>query len=204
MSSLDYFGTLLIKRETILSERKLQLEEKLSLRGSLLHQRKLMQQAIDFILSLSDNAQRTVFTFVEDLLTSGVQDVFDPSWQVELKLVTRGGRQSIVIYLHQGDVVVEVPDGVGGGVQQVISVLLLFAVIYLLRGRQRLFVVLDEPFAHLDSNHVGKMVAVLRSLVERYGFEVLIVTHQRAVEDVSSLVYRFELIDSTTLIERLR
>jgi len=202
---LEAIHETLISRRSVLDFKRALLVEKQSALSALEEQIALLRQAVDFIGKLSEDAQLAVLTFMEQLLSSGVQDVFDPAWSVKLELTKRGGRPAIALYLDQGDgMVVEVPDGVGGGVQQVLGVLMRFAVLYLLRGQRRTIMFLDEPFAHLSAAHIEAMIDVLKGLVATYNFEVLIVTHQQRLIDVADIVYSFSNVDNKTLVERLR
>ena len=202
---LEAIHETLISRRSVLDFKRSLLAEKQSALSVLEEQIALLRQAVDFIGKLSEDAQLAVLTFMEQLLSSGVQDVFDPVWSVKLELTKRGGRPAIALYLDQGDgIVVEVPDGVGGGVQQVLGVLMRFAVLYLLRGQRRTIMFLDEPFAHLSAAHIEAMIDVLKGLVATYNFEVLIVTHQQRLIDVADIVYSFSNVDNKTLVERLR
>jgi putative ABC transport system ATP-binding protein len=47
----------------------------------------------------------------------------------------------------------------------------------------------DEPTGNLDSQHGGEIVALLRSLVERFHHTVLLVTHSAAAAEAADYVW---------------
>jgi predicted ATPase len=92
----------------------------------------------------------------------------------------------------------------GGGVADVLSFLLQFIVVYLLRDRIQPILLLDEAFKHLSVEFREDMAELLRELCDRTGVQILMVTHDPIYERVADRVYRFSQPGVETLAEEIK
>jgi DNA repair exonuclease SbcCD ATPase subunit len=138
----------------------------------------LLEEACNVLVRLASEQQAAVLTFLSDTVSAGLSDVFGKPMRVEFREDVRASQRVVDVVLIIGDLECDIPDSVGGGVTQVVSVLTRLVLVYLLRGRRAQFVVLDESLSHLADVYVPAMAEVLYQLSSRLGIQLLLVTHQ--------------------------
>ena len=162
-----------------------------------------------FFHSLGTEEQAKLQQWLERVISYGLQSVFNSEFffvitgpTVKANDITLGFR------------VIEVIDGVkherdpyndmGGGMSDVLSFLLQFLLVLLLKDRINPALILDESFKHLAADYTENMAAFLCELVERTGIQVFMVTHQPTYADVADVVYHFEKHGEQTRIKKVR
>lgn len=163
-----------------------------------------LTHAMDLMKSLSFVQADRVRQFVANLVTAGVQDVFETDWEVLLIEEQKHGQRSLDIILKQGDIEASVPDGCGGGVSQVISVLVQIALVYLLRSKVQQIVFLDESLSHLARNYHPAAARVLKQVAEDLNIQIVLVAHSELLLAEADMAYEFVLKDGKTHVKRIR
>lgn len=142
----------------------------------------------DVLLAISMKTEQDILAYMGSLVTAGVQDIFQEDWKVELRS-TSAAQKGLNIFLIKDGQEEQIPDAVGGGVSQVVSLLIRLIVVHLLKGRIRQFVFLDEPLSHLADEYVGRAGDVLANTAQQLGIQIVMITHQRVLEDKADVVY---------------
>lgn len=131
---------------------------------------------------------------VEELLTEGLRAVFeDQDLAVRSEIEVQRGKVSVELLTVQtrpDGSVTEGPsrDSFGGAVTTVESVLL--RMIVTLRRGLRPVLFMDETLPAFDANYVHNMGALLRTMCDRLGIDLLLVTHNPAMVEAANRAYR--------------
>ena len=129
---------------------------------------------------------------VESVVTQGLQTVFGPtvSCVLERKDGAKGTTYAIKLRVktEQGDVVGDPLDSFGGGPVNVMAFLL--RVLMLHRFKLARLLVLDESFNNVSREYLRAVSALLKTLVEDHGYEILAVTHQPELAAQATRTYR--------------
>lgn len=156
--------------------------------------------------SLGEERQFKAQTVIEELVTRGLQQIFDETLSFHIIASTKAKAASIEFLVRTslpGGTVVDTPvmDARGGGLAATIG-FLLRVVIMLLRGgaRQDNILVLDETFAHVSDDYLDGVGEFLRELVDRTGIQIVMVTHQNQFLEFADKVYRFTAVDGKTQV----
>lgn len=147
---------------------------------------KLFQAMID--RELSEDVR-----FVEQLLTDGLQSVFDDQeLEVQGEVSVSRGKVSLSLLTVQ-----QQPDGTetravstsafGGSVTTVESILL--RLLLMLNRGLRPMLLLDESLAAFDAEYATNAGKFLRSLCKRLGVDMLVITHDSALFDQAQTRY---------------
>lgn len=182
-------------------ERVSDLGSRIAIESDVAHQ---LERAAMLLNSIGETRQADAQTLIERVVTQGLQAIFDPSLSFHVVPVTKGKTSGIefIVRTNLGDEAVETPvlEARGGGVSAVIG-FLLRAVILLLSGDGvRRILVLDESFAHVSADHLEALGQFLRTLVDRTHLQVILVTHQDALQDHADKVYRFGSVNGRTVV----
>lgn len=156
--------------------------------------------------SLGEDRQQRAQQTIEELVTRGLQTIFDETLTFHIVQSVKG-KAAIVEFVVRstfGNEQVETPvmDARGGGLAATIGFLLRI-VVMLLRSRntsEEQILVLDETFAHVSEEYLAGMGEFLRQIVDKTGVQIIMVTHQPEFADYADTVYRFSQKDGKTVV----
>jgi len=95
-------------------------------------------------------------------------------------------------------------EEMGGGVCDVLSFLLQFLMVFLLRDRINPILLIDESFKHLSVQYRPAMANLLQELTQKTPVQILLVTHEPLFTEVADVVYNFSKPDAETIVERIK
>lgn len=153
--------------------------------------------------SMGEDRQQKAQQTIEELVTRGLQTIFDETLSFHIVQTTRGKSVQVDFVVRtsiQGRAIdTPVMDARGGGLAATIGFLLRLVVLLLTRGqRQDALLVLDETFAHVSAEYLPAVSAFVREVVDKTGIQIVIVTHQEELVDGADKVYRFHVKDGET------
>lgn len=143
---------------------------------------------------------------VEALCTRGLQAVFRKRLEFKMQFkVLRGQPEcsfSVVSYVDDEPIEMDIPNSFGGGLAVVCAVLLRVIVLkYLVeQGRVEPILLLDEPLAALSPNYSSdddaeslrsRMAEFLHSVAKELGIQIVLVTHEPDYEEAADVYHEF-------------
>jgi len=167
----------------------------------------LLHERVALLLtSLGEEKQNEAQQTIENLVTSGLQKIFDESLSFHIVQSVRGKASSLEFQVRTAtttgrDLDTSVMDARGGGIAAVIGFLLRLVVFLLRPDSPEKFMVLDESFAHVSDEYLPSLGAFLRELVDRTSVQIVMVTHQPQFADYADKVYRFSSENDLTRVE---
>lgn len=157
--------------------------------------------------SLGEERQIKAQDTIEELVTRGLQQIFDDSLSFHIIQKTKANAASVEFVvrttLDDGGIVdTPVMDARGGGLAATIGFLLRVVILLLKNGQDKdNILILDETFAHVSSEYLPNLAEFLRELVDRTGIQIVMVTHQEELTENADSVYRFSLTNGKTKVE---
>lgn len=166
----------------------------------------LFEKTAILLSQLGEQRQESAQRQIEQLVTRGLQTIFgeELSFHVVQTVRAKASNVDFIVRstLEDGSVVdTPVMDARGGGLAATVGFLLRLVVL-LLSGRKDTTLVLDETFAHVSDEYVGRLAEFLREVVDKTSIQVVMVTHQAAFTEPADVVYRFSLKDGTTRVHK--
>lgn len=167
-----------------------------------------LETAAGILNRIGDERQAGVQKQIEQVVTSGLQTVFDENLSFHMVTETKGKTVTtsflIRTSLPDGSVVdTPVMDARGGGVAVTVGFLLRVVLTLLSNRGKSVVMLLDETFAHVSAEYEPRLAEFIRDLVDRTGLQILLVTHSTAFNDHADVVYRFRLgTDGHTVVVR--
>jgi len=132
--------------------------------------------------ALSKLTEKNVKEYIEPLITEALRTVF--GYDITFGLVFDFERNQVVVRFsltdgHGNKVEGDIEEMKGGGILDVISIVLRFVLLELfnLEGA----VVLDEPGKFVDTAHQPALGSLILSFSEKFQRQILIVTHDEAI-----------------------
>ncbi len=166
------------------------------------------ERATILLNSIGEEKQYAAQEAIEQLVTRGLQTIFDDSlsFHIRQKVVGRRAEVDFVVRttLANGSLVeTDVMDARGGGLAATVGFLLRLVVMLLRAGNTKddNVLVLDETFAHVSEEYLPALNEFLRKIVDRTGVQIIMVTHQPEFTELADKVYRFSSVDGKTVVK---
>ncbi len=159
--------------------------------------------------SLGEDRQQRAQNTIEELVTRGLQTIFDSTLSFHIIQTTRGKSVQVDFMVRttlEGRVIdTPVMDSRGGGLIATVGYLLRLVIILLTRepGQDPPPMVLDETFAHVSAEYLPNVAAFVREVVDKTGVQTIIVTHQEELVGGADKVHRLSLKDGETVAEAI-
>lgn len=156
-----------------------------------------MARVQQFFHTLGTAEQERLQKWMEQLVTYGLQTVFGSNYSFRI-LGPEISRNEVVLTF---EIVEKIGDesysrdpytSMGGGIADVLSFLLQFLIVFLLKDRIQPILFLDEGFKHLAANYTDRMCNLLVELVSRTSVQIMMVTHNHNYLTAADVGYRFE------------
>lgn len=150
------------------------------------------------------DAQRTI----EELVTRGIQSIFNDKSMVFNVVQTQRGKTPEVKFsvesrgLNGRTVSTSVMDARGGGLAAVVGFLLRLVVMLLNKNITEPVLVLDETFAHVSAEYEIPLAEFIKELIDKTNVTIIMVTHSNAFSEFADVRYKFKNVDGVTVVER--
>lgn len=155
--------------------------------------------------SLGEDRQLKAQQTIEDLVTRGLQTIFDDTLSFHIVQSVKGKSATVdfVVATTLEGKTIETPvmDARGGGLAATIGFLLRLVVMLLSKGtRSENILLLDETFAHVSEEYIEPLRLFLREIVDKTGVQIIMVTHQPQFAEDADKVYRFSTVEGKTQV----
>lgn len=165
-----------------------------------------LDRATILLNSIGEDRQLAAQQSIEELVTRGLQMIFDDSLSFHIVQSLRG-KTAVVDFMVRttvGSTTVDtsVMDARGGGLAAVIGFLLRLVVMLMGRDpRDSTVLILDETFAHVSAEYLEPLGQFLREVIDRTGVQIVMVTHQSEFAQYADKVYNFTAVDGKTIVK---
>lgn len=140
-------------------------------RAAAIRSQKLVQQVAQ---SVQEEAHKQIATVVSRCLES----VFDEPYTFKIEFERKRGRTEARLVLERdGKTYTDPLNETGGGVADVAAFAARLAALMLTKPRLRRLLVLDEPFRYVSADYRDRVRALLETLTEEMGVQIVMVTH---------------------------
>lgn len=167
----------------------------------------LLDKSSVVLNSIGEERQLKAQDTIEELVTQGLQQIFDDSLSFHIVQNVKAKSSSVEFVvrttLSDGTIVdTPVMDARGGGLAATIGFLLRVVILLLKNGKEAdNILILDETFAMVSDEYLEGLGEFLRRLVEDTGIQIIMVTHQPIFGEYADALYRFGITDGKTKVE---
>jgi len=120
----------------------------------------------------------TAKTLIEELVTRALRAIFiDRDYKFSIRHEIKRGVSAVDFAVIDNGMELNLADEVGGGIVDVVSLVLRISFLVLYRPKMRQFLVLDEPTAHVGATYQGNVGKFLKQLTNEMGIQILLTTH---------------------------
>lgn len=158
------------------------------------------RKAAAFLTQYGDEREQHVHALIENLVSQGLQHVFQEDLQFVVVQKVSGSRTvvdfQIVSDIGGEQVSTPVLSARGGGVAAVSGFLLQVVVMLLTDAPKVLF--LDETFAQVSADYEVRLADFMSQLADSLGLQIVMVTHSDAYEDYADASWRISAKNGKT------
>jgi ABC-type glutathione transport system ATPase component len=141
-------------------------------------------------------------TLIEELVTRALRAIFtDRDYKFIIRQEVKRGVSAVDFAVMDNGMELNLTDEVGGGIVDVVSLVLRISFLVLYRPKMRQFLVLDEPTAHVGATYQGNVGKFLKQLTNEMGIQILLTTHSQELSAGADQVFHATNADGVCIIE---
>lgn len=167
----------------------------------------LLEQVTEVLRALAELKREEMRLKVENLVTYGLRSVFKEHLTFRIVAGERAKQSTmelkVVSNVNGQEVETDIVNAHGGGLVQVIALLLRIVILLFSRPAPAKVLILDESLAHLSREYLEPAAELLASLSKRLGLQILMVTHSPEFEEAADRIYSFSKNSSGMTIATL-
>lgn len=157
------------------------------------------EEVVDLLTKYASLKEDEIKTKIDRVITKGLRAIFpDEDFESRLDFTVKRGQAVAEPKLITGELETNIVDADSGGVANVVGFLYQLLVLALRKPRQRQIIFADEPFKNLSEEYLEATGEFIRTLTDRLGMQVVLITHQHELKSVADIVYRFTKVDNRT------
>lgn len=164
----------------------------------------ILETVLDRLHGMEQVWQRKFQKSMETIVSEGLSLVFGEELMLQIKPSTKSDMSAVEFVLIKDGEEEDIMDGQGHGYVAVIAFLLRVLLIIASRPLLRLLLIMDEPFAHVSPEFRHPLAEMVAALIERLGFQMLMVTQEREYVEVADVAYSFEKVQKVTRAHTLK
>ena len=188
------------ERSILLAQQKRLLDDAINLNSE--HDYILEAQSI--LQQTAKKTQNKLSYHISSFISSALKSVWgDDAYTFSLDFIEKRNKTEVQMILHteQGDVSLESLNDIrsGGGVLDIVALALRIA-LWSLQANHQKVMILDQPFANVDQNHLPKAGQLITELSDRLGIQFIIINHNPVLADIATETIYVEKKDGVSSI----
>ncbi len=176
-------------------------EERVAATGN---ESELLSTVLDRLQGMEQVWQRKFQKSMETIVSEGLSLVFGEELQLQIKPSTKADMSAVDFVMIKDGEEEDIMDGQGGGYVGIIAFLLRILLIVASRPLLRFILILDEPFAHVSHEFRLPLAEMASALIDRLGFQMIMVTQEREYVEVADVAYTCEKVREGTRFQMLK
>ena len=140
----------------------------------------ILEELKEFLLQVSANYREDICSLFTNLVTEALTSIFEKNIKFEIKLYSYRKEPAVDIMVIEDELEVDPQKSCGGGVNDIISLVLKVIFIYLKNSNRIL--ILDESLKFLSRNYLEQASNFIRDISERMNLQIILVSHKPELE----------------------
>jgi hypothetical protein len=161
----------------------------------------LLLQVVEVFKMLGGETQESLLANLERFVSFGLQYVFGEGYKFVPSYDSSGKDVAVDFYVQTGDVCGRVADAKGGGVAEVVSMLIQVFFMRVLQDEFQPVLILDTPMVNISKRYHGKVSALLRQLSDKLGMQIILITNTESFTEYADKAYEFTQVNGETKVE---
>ena len=164
----------------------------------------LEDKTVQLLQSTSAAVWNETKSVVENLVTRALKAIFhDRDYKFIVKQEIKRGQSSTSFYLSENGMELDLEDEVGGGVVDVVSLVLRIALLILYKPAMCRLLILDEPCKMVGRSYASNVSRFLKQLTTELDLTVIMVTHSDILAEEADQIFKASNVDGVCLVEEM-
>ena len=139
---------------------------------------------------------------VEELVTRALQSVFfDRSYKFAMSYEVKRGAAAVTFSVIENGQEMDLVDDLGGGIADVVAVILRIAFVNLYRPKVRQLLILDEPTKMTAACYQPYLARFLKQVCKELGLTIFLVTHSSELVREADQIFTATNVDGICSVE---
>ena len=147
------------------------------------------EHARDIVNLVLSATQEQVKSYIEEIATLALQAVFGDAYALTIDCEQKRGKSEFNLKLVKSGTKFDLREEVGGGVLDVVSFALRTALWSMRTPRSSSLFIMDEPGTAISEDLRSKFGEMLKKLSETLGIQLIIISHDSALQDIADRVF---------------
>jgi len=205
MSQIKEYEDLLSETKASIKHLKGKLEEKSAKVEELKQLVEDLADAQEVMNITGTLAQEEFEGYIAGMVTEALQLVFGSDYSFEIQTeIVRNQPETRFFVVEDGIRLPTKEDCVGGGMLDLISMVLRVVVWSIHEHRTRPVMLLDEPGKNLDRNRIDQFVEMIRKFHELLGIQFIIVTHDNKIIEMADRAFKVTRSEGTATVTKVK
>jgi len=156
------------------------------------------------IQKVSEYAREQSRRQIESLVTGCLQYIFESDLEFKIDIHEVRGKPEaeffVVSKINGEEIKMRPQEARGGGVVDIISLALRFAMLQCSNINTEGPVVLDEPAKHVSEEYIARVGEFLRQMAKIFDRQIIMVTHNRYLSEIADVKYKVEMRDGVSKV----
>lgn len=153
---------------------------------------------------LGGESEEQVLRKIQDFVSYGLSLVFGADYSFIAELGTEGKDLKVEISIRTGELQSDVTNAKGGGVAEVVSILLQLFFVFVSKGTLSQFIILDASLIHLSEKYWKNMSRLLQEISNKLNLQVVLLAHAGDYGEYADVLYEFSQKNGRTQVRRVK
>lgn len=153
---------------------------------------------------LGGESEEQVLRKIQDFVSYGLSLVFGVNYSFVAELGTEGKDLKVETYVVTKELQSDVINAKGGGVAEVVSILLQLFFVFVSKGVLSQFIILDASLIHLSEKYWKNMSRLLQKISNKLNLQVLLLAHVGDYGEYADTLYEFSQKDGQTQVRKVK
>lgn len=159
----------------------------------------VLVQVAELFKSMGGMQQEDLLEKLESFVSYGLASVFGSGYRFKTLCNYEGKDLRVDFRIETDDLETGVAEARGGGLVEVVGILLHLFFLMFKKDEAASFLVLDAGLLHLSDLYKRRMSQLLQELSNKLGVQILLLAHSEDFGSFADVLYRFEQKDGKTI-----
>jgi len=164
----------------------------------------ILLKVVELFKNLGGDHEATILSKLEKFVSYGLSSVFGERNLFKTLLSTEGKDLKVDFYVDVEGIPCSVTDAKGGGVAEVVSLLLQLFFVVAAGDKTSPILILDTAMVHLSEHYHRNMSALMRELAHKLKLQVILMAHSGEYGEFADTLYHFSQVDGKTKAKRIK
>jgi len=141
------------------------------------------------VIGIAEDEQQRVLSLCEQICSQGLSDVFETPTIVSFEQSITANNPSLELVVTQEGKARDPLTAYGGGLVEVLSLLLRVCFVHIMRSQYMPVLILDEPLGRLSKLRLPLVGEMLNRLSEELSIQIIMVTHHSDMLNFATVSY---------------